>query len=164
MNMKRTALALTVLVAFFTMSFIITDQDDPIYKNLKVLPKNITAPQMDSVMKSYTAALGVKCSFCHVRNDSTKVWDYASDARKHKLIARDMIKMTNEINDKYFDFTGKGSKDLNTALTVTCYTCHNGKPEPATKPELREQRPQQQGGPNWGSDAARPRPDSARKQ
>jgi hypothetical protein len=156
--MKRTALALTVLVAFFTMSFIITEQDDPIYKNLKVLPKNITAHQMDSVMKSFNAALGVKCTFCHVRNDSTKVWDYASDARKHKLIARDMIKMTNQINDKYFDVTGKGSKDLNATLMVTCYTCHNGKPEPMTKPDLREARNPQGGG------ETRPRPDSARKQ
>ena len=152
MYMKRTALALTVLVAFFTMSFIITKQDDPKYKNLKVLPKNITERQMDSVMKSFTAALGVKCTFCHVRNDSTKVWDYASDKKKHKLIARDMMKMTNQINDKYFDVTGKGSKDLSTIQMVTCYTCHNGKPEPAVKP-APVARPTS--GPNAGSDSTR---------
>ena len=54
------------VAAFVCMSFIVTNEE-PRYKNLKVLPKNITKPQMDSVMKHFTVALGVKCNFCHVR-------------------------------------------------------------------------------------------------
>ncbi|MDB5197182.1 MAG: c-type cytochrome [Flaviaesturariibacter sp.] len=156
--MKKTALAFIVLASFFAMSFVITEQDPPLYKNLKVLPKNITKEQMDSVMHHYTASLNVKCNFCHVRNDSTKTWDFASDGNKHKLMARQMVTMTNELNKKYFDVNG--SKDLSAALMVTCYTCHHGKIEPETK---AVEAPR---GPRPGSDSARlnrPRPDSTAK-
>lgn len=143
--MKKTLLVLTVLISFAAMSFKLTRQEDPIFKNLKVLPKNITKDQMDSVMKSYAAALDVKCNFCHVRKtDSLKTWDYASDGNKHKLVARQMITMTNKINEKYFNVTGK--KNLEASLMVTCYTCHNGKPEPEVKPEpVRAQREKKAG-------------------
>ncbi len=119
---------LICIAAFIFMSFIVTT-DEPRYKNLKVLPKNITMPQLDSVMKHFTVALGVKCNFCHVRNEERKEWDFASDGNKHKNIARDMMKMTAKINDKYFDV--KNSKSLNADLEITCYTCHNGKAHPA---------------------------------
>jgi len=34
-------------------------------QNLKVLPKNITNEELDSTMKSFNMALGVKCNHCH---------------------------------------------------------------------------------------------------
>ena len=79
--------------------------------------------------------------------------DFAADDNKHKLVARNMMVMTNKINDKYFDVTG-GKKNINAQLMVTCYTCHHGGTEPATQPVMNhnEQRPQQN------------RPDSTRKQ
>jgi hypothetical protein len=45
----------------------------------------------------------------------------ASDSSEEKIIARKMMVMTNEINEKYF---GKNSG------TVGCMTCHNGKINP----------------------------------
>jgi len=134
--MRKSALVIAGFIALITISLAFTEPQDRIYKNLKVLPKDITKTQMDSVMQSFTAALGVKCNFCHMRTADNKDWDFASDGNKHKLVARDMIKMTNKINKKYFDVTGKG---MNASLMVTCYTCHNGKPEPAT----RAPKPQQ---------------------
>jgi cytochrome c553 len=128
--MKRSTLVILGLSLMVGISLAFTKADDPIYKNLKVLPKRITKPQMDSVMQSFTAALGVKCNFCHVRTADNKDWDFASDANKHKLVARNMMKMTSKINKKYFDVTGNS---LSSSQMVTCYTCHNGKPEPATK-------------------------------
>jgi len=145
--MKKSFLIVAGFAAVVILSLAFTEPQDRIYKNLKVLPKDITKPQMDSVMQSFTAALGVKCNFCHVRTADNKDWDFASDGNKHKLIAREMIEMTTKINKKYFDVTGKG---VNASLMVTCYTCHNGKPEPATKPA----RPQQ----------ARQATDSTKKQ
>jgi hypothetical protein len=127
------ALAVTISLAF--------TREDPGYKNLKILPKNITKDQMDSVMHHFTNSLNVHCTFCHVRNDSTKVWDFASDDVKHKLVAREMMQMTDKINDNYFDLTG-AKRDLNTQLMVTCYTCHHGNTEPETK-ALPRQRPTQ---------------------
>ena len=130
--MKKSFLIVSGFMALVILSLAFTKPQDRIYKNLKVLPKDITKPQMDSVMQSFTAALGVKCNFCHVRKDNE--WDFASDENKHKLIARDMMKMTTKINDKYFDVTGKG---ITASQMVTCFTCHNGKPEPQVAPRTQ---------------------------
>lgn len=131
--MKKTYRTTAGIVLAVSLSFAFTArQEDPKYKNLKILPKDITHEQMDSVMHHYTASLNVRCNFCHIRNEEKKEWDWASDDNKHKLVAREMMKMTNKLNDKYFPYAGK-AKELSTALTVTCYTCHHGAAEPATK-------------------------------
>ena len=126
--MKRSYLVTIGLVVMVVISFAFTN-DEPQYKNLKVLPKNTTKQQMDSVMKHFSVALGVKCNFCHVYNQEQKSMDFASDGNNHKAIARDMMKMTSKINDKYFDV--KHAERLDADLEVTCYTCHNGKVHPA---------------------------------
>jgi hypothetical protein len=161
--MKKTALVVAVMASLIAMSFRLTEKPgDPIYKNLKVLPKNITKEQMDSVMHHVSNSLGVKCNFCHIRNDSTKTWDFPSDANKHKLQAREMMKMTQKINDKFFDVAN--TKGLNAKLMVTCYTCHNGHAEPRRTPPATDER-QGAGRPNGGdSTRFRQRNDSTRRQ
>lgn len=134
--MKKTWIICTCFVALVCMSFAVT-KDEPLYKNLKVLPRHTTKPQMDSVMKHFTASLGVKCNFCHMRTADNKEWDFASDGNKHKLVAREMMKMTKKVNKKYFNVTE--NKGLSTTLMVTCYTCHNGKTDPAVKSAATEQ-------------------------
>ena len=89
----------------------------PAPKNLQVLPAEGLIP----LMRSFTVALGGNCQMCHVR-------DYASDENEHKVIARQMITMTKEINAKFPD--GKEH--------VTCYTCHRGSHEPAMAPPAAE--------------------------
>jgi 5-methylcytosine-specific restriction endonuclease McrA len=140
--MKKTFLVLAAFVLLITVSFSFTSKDDPLYKNLKVLPKNITKEQMDSVMHHFSLSLGVRCNYCHMRNDETKKWDFASDENKHKLVARNMMEMTDKINDKFFNVTG-GKKNLNAQLMVTCFTCHHGSTDPATQPVMahNEQKP-----------------------
>jgi hypothetical protein len=86
----------------------------PAPKNLKLLPPE----HLMETMHAFQTALGVRCDFCHVRGD------FASDEKPHKEIARKMIVMAREINAKFPD--GK--------MHVTCYTCHRGAEEPATKP------------------------------
>ncbi|RYY90444.1 MAG: c-type cytochrome [Chitinophagaceae bacterium] len=148
--MKKTILAGAIVAGVLALSFTIQNEE-PKYKNLKVLPKDISKVQMDSVMHHFSNALGQKCNFCHVRNtDSTRSWDFASDANKHKEMAREMMRMTNKINKQYFEFAGDPKK-LDTKLMVTCFTCHNGKVEPATIPLPREQRPR----PTSGTDSVR---------
>lgn len=138
----RKSFAIAILfAALVAVSFAFTD-DEPQYKNLKILPKKITKPQMDSVMRHFSASLGVKCNFCHTFNEQAKTMDWASDANKHKLITRQMMTMTNKINKKYFDVSGKQSLDAK--LLVTCYTCHHGVAEPEVKapqPERNTQGP-----------------------
>ena len=136
---------------------------EPRYKNLKVLPKDITEHQMDSVMHHFSRSLGVRCNFCHVRIDSTDKWDFASDDIKHKLAAREMIRMMNKINEQYFDVTGKITID--SKLLVTCFTCHRGSTDVVTMPPPM-QRPQQapaNGQERSGTDSTRRNQDSTRR-
>ena len=125
--MRKSALITALFAAMIVASLAFTS-DEPQYKNLKVLPKKITKPQLDSVMHQFTGALGVKCNYCHKYDADTKKMDFASDEIKHKLVARSMMKMTAKINKKYFDVTGKQSLDAK--LMVGCYTCHHGQEEP----------------------------------
>ena len=96
-------------------------------KNLKVLPKDISYEELDSIMDGFKAALGVKCGFCHAPSkDNPKKLDFASDEKKHKIIAREMMEMTAKINKKYF----KEEQEKHGVAAVQCATCHRGKPEP----------------------------------
>jgi hypothetical protein len=94
-------------------------------RNLKVLPKDISDVKLDSIMQTYNIALGVKCSFCHVRvKNIADSLDYFSDAEPMKENARKMMAMVIEINKKHFYFDKAVRPEyLN---TVTCKTCHRG--------------------------------------
>jgi hypothetical protein len=86
-------------------------------KNLKVLPRTWdTAKVNDYMKKQVSRGLGVKCDACHVKDD------YASDTNKKKLAARKMIALTDGLNRDFFK----------KKPTVTCFTCHKGKEEPAS--------------------------------
>ena len=168
--MKRILSVTACFVALIFMSFAMTSAE-PTYKNLKVMPKNTNKKEMDSVMHHFTASLGVRCNFCHQYNNEQKAMDFASDANEHKGIARDMMKMTAKLNKKYFDVDN--SKSLTAKLEVTCFSCHNGKANPATQPPPAPPRPQGGGpggapavsAPQGGAPgAARPQTDSTRRQ
>jgi len=101
------------------------------FKNLKVLPKNITDEQLDSVMDNFKASLGVNCSFCHAAAKDTSVkrhLDFASDEKPTKLRAREMMQMTAYLNENYFN--PEHSSQPDTIHQVICYTCHRGFHEP----------------------------------
>jgi hypothetical protein len=141
--MKKSFLVTLTLVCLVALSCAVAMKSsgpaNPDYKNLKVLPKDITHEQMDSVMHHFTASLGVRCNFCHVRNQQANEWNWASDDNKHKLVAREMMTMTNELNKKYFNLTGSAALTITTPLMVTCYTCHQGATDPVVNPPKQEE-------------------------
>src|SRR3954471_9440300 len=99
--MKKTFL-IASLVCLISISFAFR-QNPPRYENLKVLPKNTTKKEMDTIMRHFAMSLGVKCNFCHARNnDAQKSFNFASDSSKNKITARSMFKMMTKINKKYF--------------------------------------------------------------
>ena len=103
-------------------------------KNLKILPKDISFHDLDSIMDNFNAALGVKCSHCHAPSkDGSKKMDFASDEKEYKLVAREMMKMTDKINKKYFK-----EHEGNDMASIQCITCHRGKEHPQA--ELRPQK------------------------
>jgi hypothetical protein len=104
--------------------------EPPKYKNLKILPKNISKEDLDKVMDHFKTALGVKCSFCHAPSkDTAQKWpDFASDEKPEKQIARSMMKMTAKINKKFFK-DNKNEQGV-TVPAIQCMTCHRGSPHP----------------------------------
>jgi hypothetical protein len=97
--------------------------------NLQILPKDIAVPDLLTLMRSYTAALGVECEFCHTVDPKTHKTNFASDAKPDKAIARIMITMTKEINAKYMSQVN--DPDATPAdKTVSCGTCHRGNSMP----------------------------------
>ena len=108
------------------------------FKNLKVLPKDITEDNLDSVMANWSVSLGARCNFCHAASaDTTKKGhlDFASDAKDEKKIAREMFTMTAEINEKFFNYNHSAMKD--TLKTLICYSCHRGEHRPMPKFSFR---------------------------
>jgi cytochrome c556 len=87
--------------------------------NVQVLPKSTSKQELKAIMKAQAKSLGVDCDFCH------EVPDMASDANEKKKIARQMMRMTAEINAKWT----KGIKDAE-KNQVTCGTCHRGQKAP----------------------------------
>lgn len=129
MNLKKISVIIALLLPVFICGAGLRQPDEPKAKNLKVLPKDISHEELDKVMDGFKAALGVKCGFCHAqRADGSGKLDFASDANEHKDIARDMMRMTQHINKKYF----KPGKDASEGemMKVSCMTCHNGEKHP----------------------------------
>src|ERR1700733_1695493 len=75
--------------------------EPPKLVNLKVFPKNVPYRVLDHQMDVWSDALGVRCNFCHVRDEQTNRMDFASDAKPEKTMARHMFEMTAKINKKY---------------------------------------------------------------
>ena len=106
-------------------------------RNLKVLPKDISDTDLDSVMERYSKALNVSCAFCHAKSKTiTDDIDYASDDKPEKEITRMMMKLTAAVNKDYFDYTivYKAGE----TMAVSCYTCHDGFPRPDLKHQKKD--------------------------
>lgn len=101
----------------------------PGFKNLQVLPKNISGPELMAAMREFSKALGVECGFCHAQNPTTHHFDYALDTKPDKQIARTMIRMTKEVNSRYLS-TIHDPDATPAQKTVTCGTCHRGNTMP----------------------------------
>ncbi len=124
---KNYAIILTsIIFIVFAFAAIEPSAKPPKFKNLKILPQDITPEALDSVMDNFKAALGVNCGYCHAKNDTTRHLDFASDAKPEKEIARHMMIMTAGINEKYFNY----NDEKVVPQTIGCYTCHRGSPMP----------------------------------
>jgi hypothetical protein len=123
MGKKNRVIALLAFISFFAIAA--TNSTGEKAVNLKVLPKEINEHDLDKIMvEECGAGLGVKCNYCHVQDKATEKFDYASDAIPEKDTARSMMRMTLELNRKYFGQKNPAIGDK--TMVVTCYTCHRG--------------------------------------
>jgi hypothetical protein len=130
MKQNKILIVITAIGAFVAMGMALPFHPD---RNLRVLPKDISDAKLDSIMQAYTIALGVKCDFCHakIKNSPDSLLDYVSDKEPMKENARNMMRMTIDINKRYFYFDKNIQPEyLN---VVHCKTCHKGEPIPPEK-------------------------------
>jgi hypothetical protein len=133
--MKNKAVVILGLIAFVFIG-IAASKPTP-ERNLKVLPKDISNEDLDSVMEVYCKQLNVGCDFCHAPSKANKdEIDFASDDKPEKEITRQMMRMTAAINKDFFDYTIVYK--ANETMAVSCYTCHDGFPRPEMKHEKKQ--------------------------
>ncbi len=91
--------------------------DATTFKNVKILTGVSSKSEMRRIMKEQAAALGVKCSHCHVPGK------FELDDKEPKRVAREMMTMAAKLNATVF-------KESEHAPAITCWTCHRGSLEP----------------------------------
>jgi hypothetical protein len=91
--------------------------------NVKVIAKNTSPVQVIGQMRNFAVGLGVRCVFCHVGEDGPldKI-DFVSDQKRTKLIAREMMRMTAEVNRRLDSLPQRATPPM----SVGCATCHRG--------------------------------------
>lgn len=101
-------------------------------KNIQVI-KGLPEAQLFPLMNFVSAALGVRCGYCHVRNGKDPKtnfdnWVWESDDKEEKRTARRMMQMVLAVNQSNrADFRNNN---------VTCYTCHRSNIKPSGLPPL----------------------------
>ena len=136
---KNAVFVLLILLITISQSFTTLKHDeDKKPTNLKILQKDISEDELHHVMREYSRALGVKCGFCHERKEGQKHADFASDNKPEKLVAREMMLMVNDINNKYLATAGKGRFEK-----ISCVTCHMGRKAPIISVDSLPKNPNQ---------------------
>src|SRR4029453_12941553 len=96
--------------------------------NTKVIPHDTPVNQVIGTMRNFTSMLGVRCHPCHEGEEGPplKKTDFASDKKRMKLVARQMMRMVEEINHRLDTIPERPDS----AVQVTCRTCHRGVSRP----------------------------------
>ena len=135
--MKNKFFVVIGLIAFVVIGVAASKPEVLNERNLKVLPKDISNTDLDSVMETYAKQLNVGCDFCHAEGKINKNdLDFASDDKPEKEITRQMMRMTATINKDFFGYTiiYKTGEEM----AVSCYTCHDGFARPEMKHEKKQ--------------------------
>ena len=111
------------ILILILVSFLISDD----FKNVQLLDIK-SRSEMKKYMKGISKDLGVKCKYCHDMDDK-------SIDTPHKAITRDMIILTQQINE-YLSSFKKDKEDIH--ASITCWTCHKGKTEVEQKRPIEE--------------------------
>lgn len=124
-------------------------------ENLQVLPKDLRRDSVTTIMRGFTAALGVRCEYCHTEREGGAPvggggggapggfggpggggggggppLNYALDNKDTKKTARVMLKMVDSINQVFLAMVP--TRDNMSPINVTCVTCHRGVAKPMT--------------------------------
>ncbi len=98
------------------------------FVNVRVFPKGTPVLNLIGSMRNFTGALGVRCQYCHLGQEGQPLteFDFSSDEKRTKVVARQMLQMVAEINRRLDSIPGR----VAAAPAVTCATCHRGLARP----------------------------------
>ena len=113
-------------------------QAAPPMTNLQVWPKDTSPAIVLQFMNAFDDSLGVQCNYCHVQQGGR--FDFASDEKREKKVARQMILLRDSINVVLPAIVGKpagagptsGDGHPGAPVRVLCSSCHRGLPVPAS--------------------------------
>jgi hypothetical protein len=127
MRLLRTAIAL-VTVSTAAAAQTPTKFPPDSLVNTKVIPHSTPVPQLLGIMRNISGDLGVRCQFCHVGREGQPLsqFDFPSDDKRTKLVARQMMLMLAEINRRLDTIPARPTP----GLQATCGTCHRGLSRP----------------------------------
>jgi hypothetical protein len=96
--------------------------------NTRVIPRATPVINVIGTMRNFTSYLGVRCQYCHVGEEGQPLtqFNFVSDQKRTKLVAREMMRMVDDINHRLDSLPGRASP----GLQVTCNTCHRGTSRP----------------------------------
>ena len=97
------------------------------FTNLQVLPKDLAKRELVASMRSIASDLGVRCAHCHVGPDNLEGMDFASDEKRSKRVAREMLRMASMIEQTVAQLPGH---EPESHPAITCYNCHRGLTKP----------------------------------
>ena len=97
--------------------------------NLKYFDKAIPVRALIDSMRTFTAALGVRCQFCHVGREGMPLdsFNFRSDDKRTKRVARVMLDMVRHINGEHLEMVPDRPEPH---VVVACATCHRGVTRP----------------------------------
>jgi hypothetical protein len=112
-------------------------------ENLQELPADFPAERLSAVMRGFTRALGVRCSYCHegVEGQPLSTFDFVSDSNPNKDRARAMYRLLGAVNEHLEQIEPSGEQ-----VNMWCHTCHQGRPRPQTLAEAVGERARAEGG------------------
>lgn len=133
----RSSIILTVTVALATTLRAVGAEPPPpaappVFTNLQVHPRDISADQLLAEMQRYEIGLGVDCDYCHVVTGPITAgvngalpggFDFASDNKPSKQASRRMVTMLRAINNMLPQAVAKPAGQTE---AVQCFTCHRG--------------------------------------
>jgi hypothetical protein len=102
--------------------------------NTRVISHATPVINVIGTMRNFTSYLGVRCQYCHVGVEGQPLdkFDFVTDEKRTKVVARQMMLMVQEINRRLDSLpAGIGAK-----LQVTCNTCHRGTTRPMPLSQL----------------------------
>lgn len=125
----RTALALAVLAVPSLLAAQAPSRFPPeSLVNVRVIPRTTPVIEVVGQMRNIAGGLGVRCQYCHVGREGMPLdsFDFASDEKRTKLVARQMMRMVEEINRRLDTIPGRTAA----GVRAQCQTCHHGAPRP----------------------------------